>query len=457
MYGIVFIILGNLSGNAVSFGSYVLDAAGKPNAPRRDVIGIAIGSLSAAILLHICSRRGGILMNNFFAVTKVLVLIAMIILGFIKAGGDRLGGAPPATDNFALNKSFSSDRHDVISYTDSLLYILYTYSGFEQPFYVLTEVARPRKIFPRYTLIAMLIAILLFVLVNVAYFCAIPTDLQGLDQAGDMATVFFGQLFGDETARRVMAAMIAFSIFGNIVVMTFTAARVKQEIAKEGILPFSFFFATGHTTPWAWLKNKWFPLQEEEHLEQTPMAALGLHWFSSIVLILVTSMLQPATSYSVLVSLYSYTIIILNGFFVSGGLILMKLRPSRNWAADVNFTPWLDPLHAVVYCLTCGFVLFAAFAKPAAGSPYSYELSHIQWFIVPTIGLSSLVWGIIWFFGLHLVMLKRAKELVVTRVVVAVPDKDLPGQFRQESEVIYHEWHTKVSSSRPSLNEYSMG
>jgi amino acid transporter len=332
-------------------------------------------------------------------------------------------------------------------------------SGFEQPFYVLTEVAKPRKIFPKYTLIAMLIAIFLFVLVNVAYFCAVPKNLAGIAQAEDMATVFFSQLFGDETAKRVMAAMIAFSIFGNIVVMTFTAARVKQEIAKEGILPFSLFFATGHTTPYAWLKDRWFPTrrEEEEHLEQTPMAALGLHWFSSVILIGVTSMLDPATSYSILVSLYSYAIIVLNGAFVSGGLLLLKLQPSRNWASDANFLPWINPLHAVVYFVTCVFVLFAAFAKPSAGSPYSYEMGHVQWFIVPTIGLSTLIWGLIWFFGLHIVMRRKVKELVVTRVAVTVPDEELPGQFRQESEVIYHEWHTKVSSSRPSLNDYDMG
>lgn len=40
-----------------------------------------------------------------------------------------------------------------------------------------------------------------------------------------MATVFFGAVFGPDLAPRVMAAIIAVSIFGNIVVMTFTASR----------------------------------------------------------------------------------------------------------------------------------------------------------------------------------------------------------------------------------------
>ena len=85
-----------------------------------------------------------------------------------------------------------------------------------------------------------------------------------------MATVFFTEVFGNDLAPRVMSGFIAFSIFGNIVVMTFTASRgttfprnvmealtkgyrlclsptVKQEIAKEGVLPFSLFFATSTT------------------------------------------------------------------------------------------------------------------------------------------------------------------------------------------------------------------
>ena len=40
-----------------------------------------------------------------------------------------------------------------------------------------------------------------------------------------MATVFFEDVFGNDVAPRVMAGIIAFSIFGNIVVMTFTASR----------------------------------------------------------------------------------------------------------------------------------------------------------------------------------------------------------------------------------------
>lgn len=306
MYGVVFIILGNLSGNAIAFGRYVMTAAGNSNPSKGAVIGLAIFALSACILLHITSRAGGIAMNNAFAMYKIVLLLAVIVLGFIKAGGANTGGDPRTTDNFDLKDSFSTQRHDVTSYVDSFLYVLYTYSGFEQPFYVLAEVSRPRKIFPVTTLTTMAIVTTLFILTNISYLCVVSKSEQ-LGTSEDMATLFLTHMFGRGTAQRTMAALIATSIFGNILVMTFTAARVKQEIAKEGILPFSLTFATAKTTVLAPLVAKvqrWLHLAEsEEHLEHTPVAALLLHWCSSVFLIAITSMLTASQSYSFLVSL----------------------------------------------------------------------------------------------------------------------------------------------------------
>lgn len=67
-------------------------------------------------------------------------------------------------------------------------------------------------------------------LINVKL-CAVSVD-QRLDRNLDMATVFFSEVFGNDTAQRVMSGIIALSIFGNIVVMTFTASRGKRKPAS---------------------------------------------------------------------------------------------------------------------------------------------------------------------------------------------------------------------------------
>ena len=63
----------------------------------------------------------------------------------------------------------------------------------------------------------------------------------------NVAQQFFHYTFshlsnGKVDPQRILSSFIAVSAFGNVVVMTFVAARIKQEIAKEGILPWYHFF-----------------------------------------------------------------------------------------------------------------------------------------------------------------------------------------------------------------------
>jgi len=142
MYGIPFILLGNLAGNALALARYVMlaagysDAAGKLTASQGSVVGIAVGTLTLVVLVHMSSRRGGIVLNDLFAVFKVLLLLAIVVIGLIFRGNglpqkDHLGG-----QNYDPKTSFADRTTAVSSYTQSLLLVIYSYSGYEQPFYV---------------------------------------------------------------------------------------------------------------------------------------------------------------------------------------------------------------------------------------------------------------------------------------------------------------------------------
>ena len=463
-YGIMFILLGNLSGNAIAFGLYFLEAIGQYDPIPRTlsgvaqqphhgaVIGLAIAAQTLAALLHVCSRRGGIFISNSFAVIKVVILIVLICLGAAKAGGAFPSGINDP-HNFATSTSFSTRRHDVASYSDSLLFIIYTFSGFEQPFYVLSEFKNPRITFPRWTVCAMGITVSLFMLMNISYLFAVNKQAVLDNPNIDMATVFFEGLFGTESgARRAMAALIAFSILGNIVVMTFTAARVKQELAKEGILSkYSLFFATSHTTPFAWLWHKFGPAESDEkrdRLEQAPIAALGLHWCTSVFLILITIPAKPTTAYSILVNLYSYTIIIIVGVWVSFGLLLTKLRTAKfHWKDRRRYRPPISPAHAIVYFLACCFVLICALLPPSSGSPYAPKVTGLKWYIVPTIGLSSPLWGVLWYYGLLAYERWIKWELIVDREPYWIPDPDNAEEYVQRAEVVTHRWKPRELNS----------
>jgi len=272
----------------------------------------------------------------------------------------------------------------------------------------------------------------------------IPTGANDVPQGVDMATLFFQHLFNDQAhARRAMAALIAISIFGNLVVMTFTAARVKQEIAKEGILPKSLVFATSYTTPYG-LWKKWMSRNTilAEDLEQAPTAAFVLHWFTSILLILVTLPIgDPRKAYSALVSLYSYTIVTLLGFWVSTGLLGIKLRRGKwHWQERRRYRPWLSPVHAIIYSLATAFMLITAFVPPSLGSPFHSSMTGFEWYIVPAIGLSAPLWGMAWYCGLLIYQRITDHQLVVNRTPFWMKDPDYPSEYIQQAEIIDHTW-----------------
>lgn len=139
MYGVIFIVLGNLTGNAIAMGQYIMQAAGAPDSPEA-VRGIAVAALTGACLIHGLWRNGGIVLNNVLALIKVLTLMAVIVIGFAAAGGANLGNGPVGKGaveaNFNTHKSFVRPNDDAGSYARSIVYVVYSYSGFKQPFYV---------------------------------------------------------------------------------------------------------------------------------------------------------------------------------------------------------------------------------------------------------------------------------------------------------------------------------
>ncbi|KAF2442622.1 amino acid transporter [Karstenula rhodostoma CBS 690.94] len=446
MYGIAFVILGNLSGNAIAFGRYVLLAAGHEDPGTGPVIGLAIGALTVVALLHAISRRGGIVVNNCFAILKIGILLTIIILGFTVRGGKNFNSEAPRPNGSSLSPgdTFSDTSGALASYTTAFLYVMYTYSGFEQPFYVLSEVHRPRKYFARAVISALLILTVLFLLVNIAYVCVIPLEMimDSQNASVDITSMFFEQVFGSNAAKHVVQALVAFSILGNLIVMTFTATRVKQEIAKEGILPKSLRLATSRTTPTAKLLNKITKnkkkdveaVSADEHLEQSPMAALGLHWVSSVFLIAVTSGLNVDDSYNFLISLYAYVIISLMGFFTSLGLLYAKYV-RKDFLSQKP--PLGGPTAPIIYCVCNAFFLITAFLNPP--NHQARTVSVMANYVMPAIGLSSILWGVIWWLGLQFVMKQRGQRLVVTRTPYC-EKVDEKGEWVLKYEIIDHVW-----------------
>jgi len=208
----------------------------------------------------------GIAVNNFLALYKVGLVTFIIMCGFAAMAGGR-GKGVHSDQGYGLENwdhAMATKTMSMWEYSSAILGVLWAYTGWENANYVLSEVRRPRgnesKVFKVAAFSAIGLTTVLYVLANVAYFTVL-TD-EELLAGGDMvAAKFFVKVFGNGWfIERGFKVMVALSIMGNFVSSTYGLARVKQEIAKLRILPYSKFFA------------------RQSHYD-TPVGALVLHWF----------------------------------------------------------------------------------------------------------------------------------------------------------------------------------
>ena len=149
MYGVIYITMGNLSGNCIAFGTYVLQAAGISVEDHDSMVrGLAVACMTAACLLHATYRQGGIYVIIVLAIFKVCIFLAIIGIGFAAMGGKSYGyggvhgmtitntTAQTGPANLDPHTSFAYAKSDFASYANSILFVLFTFSGNEQPFYV---------------------------------------------------------------------------------------------------------------------------------------------------------------------------------------------------------------------------------------------------------------------------------------------------------------------------------
>ena len=266
--GILFVLLTHFAGNCIAFAKLVLQAfePGDINPDYRLQKFIALCLLTAVCLLHALSRTWGVAVNNMLAIYKVTLVTFIIMVGFAAMAGGRGKGVHNGDARYGLvnfEGAMETETKTMLEYATAVLGVLWAYTGWENANYVLSEVRRPpgneSRVFKVASFSAIGCVTVLYVLANVAYYTVL-TDEEIVAEGDMVAAKFFIKVFGNGWfVERGFKIMVALSIMGNFVSSTYGLARVKQEIAKMRILPFSKFFA------------------KQSHYD-TPVGALVLHW-----------------------------------------------------------------------------------------------------------------------------------------------------------------------------------
>ncbi|KAG8217123.1 amino acid permease-domain-containing protein [Butyriboletus roseoflavus] len=329
------ILLGFTASGCIVFASNILISAGEV-ATNWSERGIALGVITFVTLLHAFTPRTGVYLMNLLTVFKLIILIFIVITGWVVLSGKTHITNPQA--NFV--NAFAGSSHSGGDYATATFKVLYAYAGWSNVNYVLNNVRNPVRTLKIAGPLGLGICAALYILANVAYFSA-ATKAQIESSGVTVAALFFKNVFGT-AAERALSVFVALSALGNVITSTFAAARVNQELAKEGIpLPFGNKF---------WASN--WPTGK------APLPGLVIHLIPSVIVILGPPM---NVAYPFILDVEGYPSQIISFFVVIGLFWLRWKRP------DIHrpFKVWW-PL-AVFYLVVAVALMVAPFVPPSNG------------------------------------------------------------------------------------------
>lgn len=200
--------------SAMALGKYM--TAALPGIPAALVSVVAVVLLAAAHSLTV--RASG----NFQVVItslKVGLITAFIGLGFLLRGPFLFA---PREGDFSLILGGP--------FAVSLMFVLYSYSGWNAAAYIIGEVREPQRTVPAALLLATVIVTILYVFLNAAFLASGPMDsFRGKIEVGEIAA---RNLLGEQGGR-VMAALIAGGLISSISAMTWAGPRVAQAVGQD--------------------------------------------------------------------------------------------------------------------------------------------------------------------------------------------------------------------------------
>jgi amino acid transporter len=306
----------------------------------------ALLATSVVLLLTACNLAGvalGKTAQNALSLLKLVGLAAVVVCGllFAREAGD--GAA-------AANASASQDQ---ASFGVAMVLVLYTFGGWNDAAYVASEVRNPRRNLPSALILGTLLITLAYVLINTAFLVGLGFERAQTSRA--IAVDLLRAAFGS-TGATFIAVLVMISALSAVNALIFTGSRVHATLGKD-------YEALG-------LLGRWHPRFG------SPIWSLLTQLVITLALIAVVGTrggrqavdgglaalgFAPAdwSGHGGFDALLRCTAPVFWLFFLLTGLSLFALRlrePARPRPFRVPFYPILP----LVFCATCGAMLYAA-------------------------------------------------------------------------------------------------
>lgn len=177
---------------------------------------IIVSVVAILTIINFVGVRQAALVSNVFTIGKLIPILIFIAAGlfFIKPEAYVFGAAP-----------------DTGAFSQSVLLLVYAFTGFEMAVIPAGEVRNPQKELPRALLVALVVVAALYILVQVVCVGTLPELAQSTKPLADAGSRFLGAAGG------IISAGAVISITGNLSIVVLAASRIPFAMAEQKQLP----------------------------------------------------------------------------------------------------------------------------------------------------------------------------------------------------------------------------
>jgi basic amino acid/polyamine antiporter, APA family len=283
------------------------------------LLAYAVGSVLALTAINMLGVREGKWTQNVLTTAKVLGLAVIVAVGFAYAASSVparcVRPSPPSFSNLGM----------------AMVFVLFTYGGWNEMAFVAAEVKEPRKNILRALLIGTLAVTAIYVLVTLAFVHAL--GFEGLCATGAVAADVLTLGIGPPAGKAV-SALVCISVLGAINGQIFTGSRIYYAMGSEHRL-------------YAWL-GRW------NARRGGPLCSLVVQCLITVALMLWFGMGRSGFE-----SMVKFTTPGFWTFMALVGVSVFVLR-SREPAVERPYRVPGYPVTPLVFCLSCDCVIYSS-------------------------------------------------------------------------------------------------
>ncbi|MDP9186280.1 MAG: amino acid permease [Verrucomicrobiota bacterium] len=271
-------------------------------------------------LFHFGNLRLGSAFQNLWTVVKLLLIAALIGAGLLIEEKQPTTFFPHAADTMSI---FSG------AFAVALVYVMYSYSGWNASSYIIGEVKNPEHNVPRSLLVGTIIVMVAYVLLNAVFLATTPqNEMRGQLEVGLIA----GKHIFGENGGRIVGAMICLGLISAISSMTWIGPRVTMSMGEDH-----------------WLLR----FLGRKNAEGVPATAV-------IVQLLIVNLLLLTHSFELVVVYIQFALLICSLLTVIGVVVLRRARPE----IARPYRVWLYPAPPIIFAaITIWMMIFLLHSK----------------------------------------------------------------------------------------------